>query len=424
MSGRKVDCVAVMSDTEEGSGAFAYHREPHLRVLATSMVAAGRDEHGGYAVCADTVLYPEGGGQPADHGTLEYENADSDTVVLEVIDVRRVDGGVRHYLSDLPSVSAAVPLGPCRLALDWPRRFDHMQQHSGQHLLSALAHDVFGWPTTSFHLGVEMADIELDVPQLAPRQIESLEEAVAAQIRAALPVRARHAQNPADVPASVRARGLPAGHSGAIRIVEIDGVDACACGCTHVANTAEIETLKLLHTEPMRGGTRVHFVAGGRVRRRLGDHESRMAALRGVVGVPDDELPAAVESRMVKNVELSRRLADTESRLAGAIAAELAAQAGPVAVARVDARLVAPVAQAFSRMAASPLLLVASSEATGPFALAAGTGSIVNVQVAGHTVAQLLGCRGGGSGQLFQGRSESLDRLDEAAAAMVSEPLS
>ena len=109
--------------------------------------------------------------------------------------------------------------------LDWARRFDHMQQHTAQHLLTAVAADRFGWPTTAFHLGEHVSDVELDVAAIDEEQLRSLENAVAAEVRAARPVTARRVSRDEYERTDVRSRGLPAGHAGDVRLVEIDGVD-------------------------------------------------------------------------------------------------------------------------------------------------------------------------------------------------------
>ena len=102
----------------------AYQRDSFLTELETEVIEVGGDEGRFFAVTADTVFYPEGGGQPPDHGTMGG---------VEVIDVQKTDGVIRHFLG------AELPLGPVRQTLDWTRRFDHMQQHTGQHLLTAVA---------------------------------------------------------------------------------------------------------------------------------------------------------------------------------------------------------------------------------------------------------------------------------------------
>ncbi|MBP1619949.1 MAG: alanyl-tRNA editing protein Aarsd1 isoform, partial [Acidobacteria bacterium] len=294
----------------------AFEVDAYRTELATEVVRAGEREGRPFAVLADTVLYPEGGGQPADRGRLGD---------VAVVDVQRVEGEIVHLLA------TPVAPGPVTVRVDWQRRFDHMQQHTAQHLLTALASERFGWRTTAFHLGVIQSDIELDAPSLAPARLDALEEAVVAEIRAARPVTARRV-SPAEYAAlAVRSRGLPDGLTGDIRLVEIAGIDVNTCGGTHVRSTAEIEGLKLLGTEPMRGGTRLHWVAGGRLRRRLAAHEARNAALRGLLDAGEDDFVPLVERRQGELRELERRLRATVGELAATAAAGLAArQSDPV----------------------------------------------------------------------------------------------
>ena len=233
-------------------GLPAYEREPYRTTLDTSILETGDEEGRPYAILGDTILFPEGGGQPPDHGFLND---------VEVLDVQKTGGEVRHY------VAAPVAPGPVKVRLDWDRRFDLMQQHTGQHLLSAVAEDRFGWPTTAFHLGPEVCDVELDVRAPSPADLEALGDAIAAEIRAARAVRPRRVTLDELRALPVRTRGLPEGHAGDVRLVEIEGVDLNTCGGTHLSSTAEIEVVALLSAEPLRGGTRLSFVAGRRARR-------------------------------------------------------------------------------------------------------------------------------------------------------------
>lgn len=389
------------------SGIPAYEREPYLTELETVVVAVGEADGRPWAVLEDTVLYPEGGGQPADHGWLGE---------ARVVDTRKHEGVVRHVL-DRP-----VAAGSVRVRLDWARRFDHMQQHTGQHLLTAVALARFGWRTTAFHLGPVLSDIELDVPALSHEQLDALENAVAAEIRAARQVRTRRVSQEEAAALPVRSRLLPEGLVGDLRLVEIEGVDLNTCGGTHVRCTAEIEGLKLVGTEPMRGGTRVFFVAGGRMRRRLGAHEARNAALRGVLDTGDDELVDIVRLKLEQLQAAQRRVRQLEEEVAEARAAGLAASAERVVEAHfegVDGSFLQRLARA--AVAAAPekvALLTATSGGNHLVVLAAGEECPLDVPALGKQVLALLDGRGGGSGRLVQGKAGGLARREEAISLL------
>ena len=374
----------------------AYEREPYLKELRTAVVAAGVEAGKPWAVLEDTILYPEGGGQPADRGTLNG---------IAVLDVQKKDGGIRHALA------APVALGPAEIVLDWERRFDHMQQHTGQHLLSAIAQDRFGWETTAFHLGEAVCDVELKVSPLGAADLARLEEAVAAEIRAARAVTPRRVPFEEFQRLPVRTRGLPEGFTGDVRLVEIAGVDLNTCGGTHLSNTAGIEALVLLSSETLRGGTRLFFVAGGRLRRRLGRHEERNAALRAALGAPDDGLLEAAKGKLEQLAEAHRALRRAEEALADAAATALLASGGRVADVHLDGRdmaFVQTVARRFAEKAGPRAALVtATMENAHFFALGAGEG-FGDVQALGREVASVLGGKGGGSGRVFQGKAPDL----------------
>ena len=187
----------------------AFEREPYRTTLDAAVLRVDIEGRRPFAVLDDTILYPEGGGQPPDHGFLN---------TTAVVDVQKKGGEIRHYLV------APVPLGPVTVHLDWARRFDHMQQHTGQHLLSAVAQDRFSWETAAFHLGPEVSDVELKAASLSAADFMKLEDAVAAEIRAARAVVPRRVSLADFASLAVRTRGLPEGHTGDVRLVEISGV--------------------------------------------------------------------------------------------------------------------------------------------------------------------------------------------------------
>ena len=386
----------------------AYERDPRLTRLETSVIEVGVRDGEPFVILADTVLYPEGGGQPGDRGRVGG---------VRVCDVLRLDGEIIHVLE------ASLEPGEVTVELDWVRRFDHMQQHTAQHLLTAVAADQFGWPTTAFHLGERVSDVELDVELLDAEQLRLLENAIATEVRAARAVRARRVTMGEYQSSEVRSRGLPAGHSGDVRLVEIDGVDVNTCGGTHCSSTAELEAIKLLGSQSQRGGTRLFYVAGERVRRRLGEEVERSAALRGLLGAADDELIAAAELRIEQVKDGARTVRRLEDELTVAIAHKLAGRTEAVSVEHVgnhDLSFMQRVAREFASLDPTrAVLLTAGGEEAGFFLLAAGEMSDVDVTEIGPRIAEAMGGSGGGKGRMFQGR---VSRLSDRAAAVALLP--
>jgi alanyl-tRNA synthetase len=381
----------------------AFHRDPFLEELDTEVIDTGEEEGRAYAVLADTLFYPEGGGQPADHGQLNESL---------VIDVQKHGSRIRHYL-DHP-----VQTGPAHLVLDWRRRWDHMQQHTAQHVLTAVALRDFEWRTTAFHLGPETSNIELDVEKLERRDLDQLEQAVADEIRADRRVTYKEAQVEDFDRLGVRSRRLPEGFAGTVRLVDIEGLDLNTCGGTHLRSTAEIGTLCLLGTETMRGGNRVFFVAGDRVRSRMAAHEARNQQLRSLLDTGDDELAEVVSLRIAREKDLARTARRLSEELAEAAALSLVTRPDPAVDAHWDERDMAFLQKVARTLAetcpAKAALLTAEPGDGAVFAVFAGGASGIDLAEIGPRIAETLGGRGGGRSPIFQGKAESLANRDEA----------
>ena len=362
------------------------------QVLSCAPTGADR-----YAVTLDqTPFYPEGGGQPADHGWLGP---------VRVLDVQRGAEGVVHT-TDGPVC------GEVQAQVDPARRLDHMVQHTGQHLLTAVVLRDLGAPTTSFHLGPQSCDIELDIPALSPDQLDAIEAACNALIREARPVGV-HGYAADALPAEVRSRGLPEGLSGPVRLIEIAGLDLNTCGGTHVSNTAELQALKLLSTERIRGGTRLYFAVGGRVLRGWGQALAREAALSRLLSVPAERQVDAVARTLDEAKATGKALKAAQAELATALGEALAATAGDtVSHHREDGDLgfLGGIAAVIQARRPEVLALLTAGQIDGVFLL---VGPPERVAALGPQVAATLEGRGGGAKGRFQGKASRLDRRGE-----------
>jgi Ser-tRNA(Ala) deacylase AlaX len=382
----------------------SYETAPYRTELEVEVVGVRREGDRTFAVLDDTILYPEGGGQPCDFGWLKG---------LRINDVRKRKGEIRHYFDE-----GELTVGRGLLQLDWERRFDHMQQHTAQHLLSALALDLFGWQTRAFHLGEDTSDIDLDIAAPRSEDVRTLEDAVALQVAAAKRIRT-HRVDPEEYRSlEVRSRGLPAGHVGDIRLVEIDGVDLNTCGGTHVGLTSEVGGVKILSSEPQRGGTRLYWVAGARLRRRLAQHEARGAELRAVLDTGDAELVDVCRLKLEQLTQARRRCRLVEERLAQELVGRLLDCSDDMVdyhLAGVEAGLLRPISEELAKRAGERVgFLTCEGEGRFKFSLVQGEGSGLELSRAGARVCEILGGRGGGSGRLFQGNADSLSRRAEA----------
>lgn len=383
----------------------AFHRDPTLALLETEVVSCQPEGSRFLVEFVDTLFYPESGGQPADQGWVGQ---------APLLSLRRDEQGrILHELAEPVS-------GLVLLRLDFARRFDHMQQHSAQHLLTAVAQDQLGWSTTSFHLGVQSSDIELNVPRIEAEKLHELESMVNAQVREARPIRCYEVE-PHELPSlQIRTRGLPEGHRGRVRLVEIEGLDRNTCGGTHLRSSAEIQAIKLVSTESLRGGTRLFFLAGGRVLGALGELVARERSLKNLLCCGPEALVEASGRLLEQAREQEKLLRGLRMELAGLLGRSLAAVPAELVLHhREDADIPFLNAVASAALALNPaallLLTGGPSEGEGLFLLA---GPQDRVAALGPRVLSAIEGRGGGARGRLQGKARRI----EARLTLAQEP--
>jgi alanyl-tRNA synthetase len=232
-------------------GAFVterlYYGDSFLRDFEARVISSEREGERWRVTLDRTAFYPASGGQPHDTGKLGGVN------VVEVADTD--DGKIVHY------TTAEVPAGGVTGQIDWARRFDHMQQHTGQHLLSAVFLELFGFQTVSFHLGREISTIDLVAPSIVPRHMEEAERRTNEIIFEDRVVSVTYGTAQELAEAGVRKK---VDREGILRAVEIVGIDRQPCGGTHLARTGQAGMLLLRKLERRREAWRLEFVCGGR----------------------------------------------------------------------------------------------------------------------------------------------------------------
>ncbi|WP_342415628.1 alanyl-tRNA editing protein [Paenibacillus sp. FSL R10-2782] len=223
-----------------------YYSSPTLTEWETYITRSMERDGGNFVMLEETAFYPHGGGQPCDTGTIQG---------IPVMDVFLEEGDIWHQVERLPEDEKVA------CTLDWERRFDHMQQHSGQHLLSAICRELLGAQTESFHLGQEYATIDVNCSELTPAQLSAIEQEVNRQIYSNRSIHSYVVTNEQlkDIPLVKMPKVTEN-----IRFVEIEGIEYNACGGTHVGRTGEIGMIKCLKWEKQKGLARIHFKCGVR----------------------------------------------------------------------------------------------------------------------------------------------------------------
>jgi alanyl-tRNA synthetase len=272
-------------------GNKLFFRDPYIKSFTAKVVTQRIDENGNYYIVLDqTAFYPTGGGQPHDVGTIEN---------IKVLNVEEVEGEVRHYLeTELDDVHAAI-----HGDIDWERRFDHMQQHAGQHILSAAFEQLFGYKTVGFHLGNETLTIDLETENLLESEALRVEELSNQIIIENFPIETKWVTEEELVNYNLRKETKVKED---IRLVIIPNFDYNGCGGTHPKATGEVQAIKILDWERQKKKTRVQFVCGNRVLKQLSQKHKVLMELTKLLNAPEKEMQHAV-TRLLENAKTAEK---------------------------------------------------------------------------------------------------------------------
>lgn len=290
-----------------------YETAPFARTMESAVCAV---DGGRLRVAlAATVFYPEGGGQPADRGTLHFPGGDA-----AVTDVQEQDGVIWHMLDRLPA--GAQPGSAVQGEIDWGRRFDHMQQHTGEHILSGTLHRLFGAENVGFHIGAETVRMDTSIP-LTPAQLRQAEQAANQAVWDDPPL---HIWYPAPDELAALTYRSKKELSGPVRIVEIPGADVCACCGTHVERAGQVGAIKILAAEHYKGGMRLAVACGGRALAAFEGMRARQADIGALLSAKADLTAQAVHRLYDEYTALKFAHYGLSSQLFDALAAQAAAQ--------------------------------------------------------------------------------------------------
>jgi len=384
-----------------------YYRDAYLRTFRANLIEIAGD--GTVAYLDQTAFYPTSGGQPFDMGLI------AGVRVEEVVDEGE---RIAHRLA------APVEAGIVDCAIDWPRRFDHMQQHTGQHLLSAIFREQFGLHTLSFHLGTESATIDLEADAVEPAIIREAERRANEIVCENRSVAVRFEQ-------AAEAQGLrkPSERVGTLRIVSIEGLDRSACGGTHVRLTGEIGPILVRKLEKVRQAMRVEFLCGARAVGRARADCDVLVKVAQLFSAPLDDTPRPVAAQLetARAVDKARR--KLESELATYQGKELyeSAEADTDGVRRHVRRLTCGSMEALRALAQSftahPNAIFVATSVDPPAILYAVSADIgIDAGKALKACVAEAGGRGGGNSRLAQGTLPDPIGLADLAERLASAP--
>ena len=386
-----------------------YYEDAYIQNFSSAIVKMEVN----YVVLSETAFYPTGGGQPNDTGTLNG---------IEVVDVEIVEGEIRHFLaSPLPSDTTYV-----EGQVDWTRRFDHMQQHTGQHIISAAFDNLFGMKTVSFHLGKESSTIDLGVTAISEQQLQEVEALANEIILQNLPIETKWVTE--DELTQYKLRKATKVKED-IRLVIIPDYDYNACGGTHPKGTGEVSSIKILQTEKQKSNIRVEFICGQRVIQHLHRKHAIITNLISSLSSPEEKLEEAVHALLGNNKALEKQIINLKNSILEYEASDLIQRTdGPLITSIFQNRSIQELQKLAKIISATALdktcLFVAENTNQIQIVAAKGSGVEQSMKALMGHILPLINGKGGGNEAAAQGGGERLlsgnQLLEESKAFLTS----
>ncbi|WP_270181387.1 alanyl-tRNA editing protein [Alkalihalobacillus sp. CinArs1] len=390
-----------------------YYEDPYIRTFESTVEKEQTDENGHYVVLTSTAFYPTGGGQPHDMGTI-------DGVVVK--NVEEVDGEVRHYLESPLSGQEKV-----RGEVDWNRRFDHMQQHAGQHILSAAFEDLFGYKTISFHLGKDTCTIDLDISNLVEEEAKRAEDYANNVILTNKKIVAKWVA-PDEAKQFPLRKQLSVTEN--IRLVMIPDVDYSGCGGTHPASTGEVGGISILKWEKQKKLVRVTFVCGKRIIDELYQKQKVMEKLTKTLSVPQENVAEAAQRLVQQTKEQEKAMDDLREKLLAFEAEALVNSPLPVGdynvVQLITNEYGMKELQKLAKMMLnenSSVIVLLVSEVGEKIQIVCGRGADVNLDMnlVLKEVLPVINGKGGGKKDFAQGGGEAIRSAEDVLKELISQ---
>ncbi|DAZ92896.1 TPA: hypothetical protein N0F65_000587, partial [Lagenidium giganteum] len=421
MAARLTAAMSTSGALSARPGALACQHDSMLRtlrarVLAITSVADKKARFCEVFELDDTVLFPEGGGQPFDTGLIDD---------VEVISVNIKDGKCVHKVT--PPASGQLPFQvdqEVTVTVNWARRFDHMQQHSAQHLLSAIA-EKYGYDTTTWSLGEERCNVEL-VPmdevkkkteRVIPAEVlKTIEDEVNERILEAVAVAPRIVPTDSAEYAQLTEKFAEGEKPEVLRVVTIGDLDKNPCCGTHVKNLAQLQALRILNVETARGASRVWFLAGKRVSQEFSNMFAREQLMTKLLSCGPAEHHARVDKVVQAQKAATKQIKTLTIELAESAAHDLRSQLKDAVVVRYHRTegdlpfLLAVVVQLSLGDSKKFVFLSAGDDHGEGVFVIAGPGAVITAN--GKALASVIDGKGGGRNGVLQGKAKQLGNAE------------
>ncbi|MFB4168199.1 DHHA1 domain-containing protein [Virgibacillus sp. JSM 102003] len=395
-----------------------YYQNQYMRSFKARLQKSDKDEQGRFYVVLDkTAFYPTGGGQPHDTGTLNGVN---------VYDVEEIDGEVRHYIEE-PAEIHNEYTGE----LDWDRRFDHMQQHTGQHILSAAFESEYNYRTVNFHLGTEICSIDLEAMSLSDEEILRVENTANNMILENRPVETRWVSKEELSSFPLRKEVSVEDN---IRLVIIPDFDYNGCGGTHPDSTGQINSVKILHWEKQKKNKiRVYFVCGTRVLKQLDEKHKVIQNLTDTLNAPQKDLNETAIRTLRLNKKLDKKINELNMKLIEYEAESYIEQADPhnnwkVAKSIFRDRSMSELQQLAKRIVAKSdqilVLLINKKEDKLQIVCSRSNDVVINMNDLVKNVLPAINGKGGGTDSVAQGGGGTIISAEELMEKLINQAAS
>ncbi len=375
-----------------------YYQDSMINQFTATVERIGIEDDGrAFVVLSNTAFYPTGGGQPHDTGYINN---------IRVTDVDKIEDEIRHYIEGDSSSLHGEVAGK----LDWDRRFDHMQQHCGQHILSATFVELFNFATVSFHLGTEIVTIDLNTDLVTEEQLVLAEKRANEIILENRPIETKWVTKEQLSQYPIR-KDVTVDED--IRLVIIPDFDYNGCGGTHPTTTGKVCLLKIMGIEKMKKNIRVSFVCGNRVLKQLAMRKKVLSEVARNLSVPEEDAALALQKVMKDAKTTEKALDEAQDSLLVYEARELAStNDNHIVASSFENRSV----QALQKLARAIItensdfvaLLVSENEGKLQFVASRGTNVNINMKEIASKVLPYINGKGGGNDTLVQGGGEKV----------------